>query len=72
MLNPHLYLNEKVFDETIDQKPTRDGFGEGLVSLGETDPNVVALSADLNRTMSQIFSGAVKLGNFQWLISPKT
>ncbi|PIQ84687.1 MAG: transketolase [Candidatus Omnitrophica bacterium CG11_big_fil_rev_8_21_14_0_20_63_9] len=28
-------------------KPTRDGFGEGLLELGRTNPNVVALSGDL-------------------------
>jgi transketolase len=30
-----------------EQKPTRDGFGEGLLELGKTHPNVVALSGDL-------------------------
>ncbi|MBI1992541.1 MAG: transketolase family protein [Candidatus Omnitrophica bacterium] len=29
------------------QKATRDGFGEGLLELGKTHPNVVALSGDL-------------------------
>src|SRR3989338_4164534 len=28
-------------------KATRDGFGEGLLELGKTNPNVVALSGDL-------------------------
>ena len=28
-------------------KPTRDGFGEGLLALGKTHPQVVALSGDL-------------------------
>ena len=28
-------------------KPTRDGFGEGLLELGRTNPDVVALSGDL-------------------------
>lgn len=31
----------------MEQKPTRDGFGEGLLELGQTHPNVVALSGDL-------------------------
>lgn len=31
----------------MEQKPTRDGFGEGLLELGKTHPNVVALSGDL-------------------------
>lgn len=31
----------------MELKPTRDGFGEGLLELGKTHPNVVALSGDL-------------------------
>ncbi|MBI3323867.1 MAG: transketolase family protein [Candidatus Omnitrophica bacterium] len=31
----------------MELKPTRDGFGEGLLELGKTNPNVVALSGDL-------------------------
>ncbi len=37
---------EKIKDE-IKKDPTRDGFGRALVELGHTNPNVVALSADL-------------------------
>lgn len=33
--------------EKIQQKPTRDGFGDGLVLAGEENPNVVALCGDL-------------------------
>ena len=33
--------------EKIQMKPTRDGFGEGLVELGRSKKNVVVLSADL-------------------------
>lgn len=47
MLNSQLKLNTKLFDEDVEQKPTRDGFGTGLVELGEKNPNVVVLSADL-------------------------
>jgi transketolase len=50
MLNPHLYLNDKLFDEGVEQKPTRDGFGAGLVQLGDANPNVVALCADLTES----------------------
>jgi transketolase len=32
-------------------KATRDGFGEGLLELGEKDPRVVVLVADLKETM---------------------
>jgi len=47
MLNQNLKLNEKLFDEDVTQEPTRAGFGTGILSLGETNPNVVVLSADL-------------------------
>ena len=50
MLNPNLKLNEKLFDEDVEVAPTRQGFGEGLLQLGETNPNVVALSADLTES----------------------
>ena len=33
--------------EKIQMKPTRDGFGKGLIELGEKNKNVVVLSADL-------------------------
>lgn len=47
MLNTKLYLSKKIFSEDIEQVPTRNGFGEGLVLAGEKDQNVVALCADL-------------------------
>lgn len=47
MLNPDLKLNEKMFDEKAEMDATRSGFGKGLLELGDTDPNVVALCADL-------------------------
>ncbi len=47
MLNPDANLNQKMFDDDHEGKPTRDGYGTGLVYLGTKDPNVVALSADL-------------------------
>jgi transketolase len=50
MLNPYLKLNEKLFDEGVETAATRIGFGKGLVKLGETNPNVVALSADLTES----------------------
>jgi transketolase len=36
-------------------KPTRDGFGEGLLALGKTHPNVVALSGDLEDSARAIW-----------------
>jgi transketolase len=57
MLNPELKLNPKIFDEDIEQKPIRDGYGDGLVLAGEADPNVVALCADLTEsTRSEAFA----------------
>ena len=50
MLNKDLKLNEKLFDENVEQKATRDGFGEALVTLGEKNPNVVVLTADLSES----------------------
>ena len=47
MLNPELKLNPKIFDEDVEQKPIRDGYGDALVELGEKNPNVVVLTADL-------------------------
>jgi transketolase len=43
-------LNPGLFDEGVAQRPTRDGYGEGLVLAGEKDANVVALCADLTES----------------------
>lgn len=57
MLNPDLKLNPKIFDQDVEVKATRAGYGEGLLSLGETNPNVVALSADLTEsTFAHLFA----------------
>ena len=50
MLNPNLKLNPKLFDPDVEVMPTRAGFGTGLLHLGEVNPNVVALSADLTES----------------------
>ena len=50
MLNPEAKLNPKLFDADVEQKPTRDGYGTGLVLAGEADRNVVALCADLTES----------------------
>ncbi|MEK7135313.1 MAG: transketolase C-terminal domain-containing protein [Patescibacteria group bacterium] len=47
MLNSELKLNTKMFDEKVEQLPTRQGFGEGLLEAGEKNENVVGLCADL-------------------------
>jgi transketolase len=50
MLNPELRLNKKIFDDDVEQKPTRAGFGEGLLLAGQKNKNVVALCADLTES----------------------
>lgn len=47
MLNPILKLNEKVFDKGVELAPTRKGYGDGLEKLGQVNPSVVVLTADL-------------------------
>ena len=46
MINPELKLKPDIF-ENPEQVPTRNGFGEALLELGEKNKNVVALCADL-------------------------
>ena len=50
MLNPNLKLNPKIFNVDVEQVPIRKGFGQGLVTAGEKDKNVVALCADLTES----------------------
>lgn len=40
-------LNPKLFDPDVERVPTRIGYGEGLLELGETNPDVVVLTGDL-------------------------
>ncbi len=42
-----LKLNSKIGQEDIEQEPTRSGYGEGVVELGQENQNVVVLTADL-------------------------
>jgi transketolase len=46
MLNPDAKLKENIFDKP-GMAATRDGFGQALLELGEKDPRVVVLCADL-------------------------
>ncbi|MFH1346840.1 MAG: transketolase C-terminal domain-containing protein [Spirochaetota bacterium] len=48
-------LSNKIFTEDIEQKATRDGFGEGLLKLGEENENIVALSADVSNSCRMNF-----------------
>jgi len=48
-LNPKAKLVENILDlKSLEQKPTRDGYGLGLVEAGDENPNVVRL--DMNRS----------------------
>lgn len=40
-------LNHNLFTSDLEQIPTRNGYGEGLLELGEHNPDVVVLTADL-------------------------
>lgn len=47
MLAESQKLNPKLFDDDVEKEYTRDGYGKGLVEVGEKDERVVALCADL-------------------------
>ncbi len=52
-----MHLAEALYSDDIPQAPTRNGYGSGLVALGEKDKNVVALCADLaDSTRSKLFA----------------
>jgi len=55
MLNKKMYLSKKIFRKDIEQIPTRNGFGEGLVEAGKKDKNVVVLCADLTDSTRAIY-----------------
>jgi transketolase len=50
MINPDLKLSTKISDKDVEQLPTRNGYGEGLVEAGRHDERVVALCADLTES----------------------
>jgi len=50
MLNKKLKLNPNLFQKNLEFKSIRDGFGEGLLALGEKNQEVVVLSADLEES----------------------
>ena len=47
MLNQESKLSAHLFEDAIEQKPTRDGFGTGAVEAGKANAQVVVLCADL-------------------------
>ncbi len=57
MLNPKLKLNNKIWNDDVEQLPIRAGFGEGLLQAGIDDEQVVGLCADLTEsTKMQAFA----------------
>ncbi len=50
MLNASAKLSARVFEDDIDQAPTRDGFGKGTVEVGKVDSRIVVLCADLSES----------------------
>ncbi|HEY4496981.1 MAG TPA: transketolase C-terminal domain-containing protein [Candidatus Paceibacterota bacterium] len=57
MLNKFAKLNPKIFSDDVENVPIRNGYGEGLIIVGEKDENVVVLCADLTEsTRSEAFS----------------
>lgn len=51
MIRDDQKLVENIFDlEKIEKLPTRNGFGDGLVEVGERDERVVAVCADLSES----------------------
>ena len=51
MINLEANLADNLFDkDKLEQAPTRNGYGSGLVRAGEEDENVVALCADLTES----------------------
>jgi len=55
-INRAAYLVRHLFDvKTIEQKPTRDGYGLGLVEAGRNDKNVMVLCADLTESTRSLW-----------------
>ena len=55
-LNPEAKLNRSVLDSTkLPARPTRDGYGEGLLELGASDKRVVVLCADLSESTRSLW-----------------
>src|SRR3989344_4623308 len=56
-INPKAKLSRKLFSKNIAMVPTRNGYGEGLVALGEKNDKVVVLCCDLTEsTRSNMFA----------------
>src|SRR3989344_6279647 len=50
-INPQIHLVENILDpKSLEQKPTRDGVGFGMLQAGDENPDVVGLCADLTES----------------------
>ena len=49
MLNSYLHLADSIFNEP-DQLPQRNGYGDGVVEVGEKNKDVVVLCCDLTES----------------------
>lgn len=53
------HLNPNLFNADVEQKPNRNGYGDGLKEAGELDKRIVALAADLTAsTKTNVFADA--------------
>ena len=50
MISENAKLNSKIFDRDIEMIPIRNGYGDGLLALGDKNKDVVALCADLSES----------------------
>src|SRR5680860_1004729 len=50
MLNQELKLNTKIWNDDVEKKSTRQGFGEGLLQAAILNKEIVGLSADLSES----------------------
>lgn len=49
-LNPAAHLSRTLFARDVVLRPTRDGFGDGLLLAGKADKRIVAICADLTES----------------------
>ncbi len=54
-INREAFLVRDLFDREIEQKPTRDGYGLGLVEAAKLDENIVVLCADLTESTRSLW-----------------
>jgi len=50
MISKNAKLVGNILDPKIEQKPTRDGYGIGVVEAAKADPNIVVMCADLTES----------------------